>query len=86
MMNGDGKLHHLDLAAGISFIASGGLASAAVALGTLIPSYAVKIMAVSAIIVAVAGMVSRIISNPSPPPGTVSVIQPKDTSIVPKGP
>jgi ABC-type branched-subunit amino acid transport system permease subunit len=71
------KLHKADVAAAISWIASGGLAATAVAFGTLVPHYETQILAISAIIVGIAGLLARLFSNPSPPSGTTPVLQQK---------
>lgn len=58
----------VDLAAGLAYVASGGLVSVAVAFGTIWPQYATKFVAISGIIVGLAGLLTRLLFNPTAPP------------------
>lgn len=55
-----------DLWSALSYVAGGGLAAAAVAFATLVPHYQTQILAISAIIVGVAGLLIRLFKNPTP--------------------
>jgi len=58
-------MHKVDLFAALSYIASGGLAAAAVGFAALDPTYHVQIMAWSAIATGVAGLLVRLWKNPT---------------------
>jgi hypothetical protein len=57
----------VDIAAGLAYIASGGLAAVAVGFGTIWPQQQTKIVAISGIIIGLAGLVTRLLSTPAPP-------------------
>ena len=57
----------VDWYAMISYVAGGGLAAAAVGTATLVPHYQTQILAISAIGVGVAGLVTRAWKNPTAP-------------------
>jgi hypothetical protein len=60
------KLSRLDWVAAASYIAGGGLAATAVAIATFAPHYQVQVLAGSAILVGVAGLIVRLVGNPTP--------------------
>jgi hypothetical protein len=74
-------MNRIDLYAALSYIGGGGLAAAAVAFATILPQYQTKILAISAIGVGLAGLLTRLWKNPSPPTGTVSVVAPAATTL-----
>ena len=57
----------IDLYAALSYVAGGGLAATAVAVSTLVPHYQVQILAISAIVVGLSGLLARLFKNPTPP-------------------
>lgn len=59
-------MNRVDLVSGLSFVAGGGLAAAAVGVSTLAPHYQTQILAVSAIVIGVAGLLTRVFGNPTP--------------------
>lgn len=63
----------VDLWSALAYIAGGGLASTAVAFATVAPHYQVQILAFSAIVVGVAGLLIRLFKNPTP---TVTTLVP----------
>ncbi|MGB8265189.1 MAG: hypothetical protein WCE44_02585 [Candidatus Velthaea sp.] len=69
-----------DLIALLSSIAAAASISASLGLGdsidALAPGYGKKVLAVITLISVVAMVLSRLISNPSPPAGTASVVTP----------
>jgi hypothetical protein len=57
---------HIDVIAALSYIAGGGLVSVAVGIGTLVPHYQFAAVAISGIVIGVAGLLVRLFGNPTP--------------------
>lgn len=55
----------IDLAAALAYVASGGLAAVAVGFGTIWPQYQTKAVAISGILIGLAGLLVRLHSTPS---------------------
>jgi hypothetical protein len=69
--------NRLDIAAALSYLAGPGLMTAAVGFGDAWPAHAKAIVAITGGVVWVAGLLSRLFKNPSPPAGTQPVLQQK---------
>ena len=63
------RMKKVDIAAGLAYIASGGLASVAIGFGTIWPHEQTQIVAISGIIVGIAGLITRLLTTPAPPKG-----------------
>jgi hypothetical protein len=59
----------VDIAAGLAYIASGGLASVAVGFVSIWPHEQTQIVAISGILIGLAGLITRLLSTPAPPKG-----------------
>jgi hypothetical protein len=57
----------IDIAAGLSYLSSGVLATVAVTIGDAFPDHVKQIVAVAAIITLFAGLGTRLFKNPTPP-------------------
>jgi hypothetical protein len=85
-----------DIIALLSSIAAAASIAASLGLGdsidALAPGYGKKVLAVITLVSVIAATLSRVLSNPSPPAGTASVITPSATAtpvlnnVPPKGP
>jgi predicted benzoate:H+ symporter BenE len=69
------NLNRVDLYAALSYVAGGGLAATAVGIATFAPHYQVQILAGSAIVVGISGLLVRLFNNktgstPPPDPST----------------
>ena len=62
-------MKHIDIAAALAYLASGGLAAAAVAASEAFPTDKDKILAGSAIVTGLAGLLLRLVFNPTPDKG-----------------
>ena len=58
-------MNRIDFYAALSYFAGGGFAAASVALGTILPQYQTKILAIAAIAVGLAGLLTRLWKNPT---------------------
>lgn len=57
----------VDIASGLAYIASGGLAGVAIGFSTIWPHQQTQIVAISGILIGLAGLITRLINNPSTP-------------------
>jgi hypothetical protein len=74
------NLSRIDLYAALSYVAGGGLLVIATGLGALVPQYQTKILAISGITIGLAGLLVRLLKNPSPPAGTTAVVAPTNAT------
>jgi hypothetical protein len=63
-------MRKIDLASGLAYIASGGLAGVAVGFSTIWPHQQTQIVAISGIAIGLAGLITRLLNNPTAPKGT----------------
>lgn len=56
----------IDIAAALAYIASGGLAGVAVGFGAIWPQYEIKAIAISGIVIGLAGLLTRLVHNQTP--------------------